>query len=491
MTVKYILAIDQGTTSTRSIVFDENFNLCTQSAKPLQQYFPASGWVEHDPEEILQSTLETYHQATAKLGPPAAIGITNQRETVVVWDKATGKSVAKAIVWQDKRTAGQCAKMVASGLQKITIAKSGLLLEPYFSATKLQWLLKNLPGLAQKAANGEVCFGTVDSFLIWHLSGGKAHVTDATNASRTLLYDLHKGAWDEELLDIFEIPAAILPEVKDSSGIFAVSDPSVLGSKIPIAGVAGDQQAALVGQACFEVGQVKATYGTGCFALLNTGTKAFVSKNRLLTTVAYQIGGQRHYALEGSIYIAGAVLQWLRDGLKIIKTAPESNQQVLSANPDSEVVLVPAFVGLGAPYWNNECRGAIYNLTRATTSADIVKAALESVCFQTYDLIAAMRADVGDLGNTRLRVDGGMSLSDWTMQQMANLLGVEVDRLQISETTALGAAYLAGLAVGIYPDFAGFAKLWALQRRFSPQVKPEQLKDKLRLWQKAIEKTLL
>jgi glycerol kinase len=491
---KFILAIDQGTTSSRAIVFDAKLRPKASGQKEFKQFFPKSGWVEHDPEEIWKSVLTTAKQAISKskIKPKdiAAIGITNQRETVVVWDRKTGNVIHKAIVWQDRRTSDMCAVMKAKGLEPTFTAKTGLLLDPYFSGTKLAWLLDNVKGARNRANRGELAFGTIDSFLIWRLTGGKVHATDATNASRTLLYDIHTGTWDEELLRLLNIPSTLLPEVKDCAADFGTTDAKLFGSAIPIGGVAGDQQAATIGQACFKPGMMKSTYGTGCFALLNTGDKAVPSKNRMLTTVAYQLHGKRTFALEGSIFIAGAAVQWLRDGMKLVKTASETGPLASKADTNQQIYLVPAFVGLGAPYWNADARGALFGLTRATTNKEIAKAALEAVCFQTRDLLEAMRKDWGSTGETILRVDGGMTASDWTMQCLADILNAPVDRPKVLETTAVGAAYLAGLQAGLLPPPDIFAKSWARQKRFVPKLKSEVREAKYAGWQDAVRKLL-
>ena len=490
----FLLAIDQGTTSTRALMFDRKLTIRGRGQKEFKQFYPASGWVEHDPEEIWASVLSTckaaIKSAKAKAADIRAIGITNQRETVVLWDRKTGKALHKAIVWQDRRTAAICDALKGAGHEKDVTAKTGLLLDPYFSGTKLQWLLENVKGARAKAEAGELAFGTIDCFLIWRLTGGKVHATDATNAARTLLFNIHTGAWDDELLALLNIPRSVLPEVKNCADDFGVTDKKLFGTEIKIGGVAGDQHAALIGQACFAPGMVKSTYGTGCFAMLNTGGEAVPSKNRLLTTLAYQLDGKRTYALEGSIFIAGAAVQWLRDGLQLIKSAAETGPLAKAADPDSQVYLVPAFVGLGAPYWKPEVRGAIFGLTRGTTKKELAKAALESVCFQTFDLIDAMKKDWPGLKDTVLRVDGGMTASDWTMQALADVLAAPVDRPKVLETTALGAAYLAGLSAGLVPPPEAFAKQWKSQRRFKPSMKPELRSVKISGWQKAIKSLL-
>ena len=490
----FILAIDQGTTSSRAIVFDTKLRPKASAQKEFKQYFPDSGWVEHDPEEIWKSVLATCKAATAKAKTAPknirCLGITNQRETTVVWERKTGKAIHRAIVWQDRRTAETCAALKAQGHEKLFTAKTGLLLDPYFSGTKVSWILDHVKGARERAERGELCFGTVDSFLIWRLTGGTSHVTDATNASRTLLYNIHSGTWDDELLRILRVPRAMLPEVKDCAADFGVCDARFFGAAIPILGVAGDQQAATIGQACFEPGMMKSTYGTGCFALLNTGATAVASSNRLLTTVAYQLEGKRTYALEGAIFIAGAAVQWLRDGLKVVKKAADTGALARAADKNQSVYLVPAFVGLGAPYWNAEVRGALFGLTRATTNKELARAALEAVCYQTNDLLEAMKRDWGARGETILRVDGGMTASDWTMQFLADILGAPVDRPVVLETTALGAAYLAGLQAGLLPKPDIFAKTWKRQKRFMPKMEAKARILKLAGWKEAVRKLL-
>ena len=490
----FILAIDQGTTSSRAIVFDRKLKPRASAQKEFKQYFPNSGWVEHDPEEIWKSVFATCKAAIAKAKTSPknirAIGITNQRETTVVWDRKTGKAIHKAIVWQDRRTAEICAGLKALGREDLFRERTGLLLDPYFSGTKVSWILDHVKGARERAGRGELCFGTIDSFLIWRLTGGRSHVTDATNASRTLLYNIHNGAWDGELLNILRLPRAMLPEVKDSAADFGVCDAKLLGAAIPISGVAGDQQAATIGQACFEPGMMKSTYGTGCFALLNTGSKAVVSNNRLLTTVAYQLDGKRTYALEGAIFIAGAAVQWLRDGLKVVKNAADTGALAKLADKNQSVYLVPAFVGLGAPYWNAEVRGALFGLTRATTNKELARAALEAVCYQTNDLLEAMKKDWGATSETILRVDGGMTASDWTMQFLADILGAPVDRPVVLETTALGAAYLAGLQAGLLPKPEVFAKTWKRQKRFAPKMDSAARAQKCAGWKEVVRKLL-
>lgn len=485
----YILAIDQGTTSSRALLVCRDGSVAALAQEELPQHFPASGHVEQEAEDIFGTVLRccraVLEKAGAKASDIAAIGITNQRETTLVWERATGRAIHRAIVWQDRRTAETCAQLEAEGHGALVSARTGLLLDPYFSATKIAHILDAVPGARERGETGELAFGTVDSFLLYRLTGGRTHVTDATNAARTLLFDIHRGVWDDDLLAVFGVPRALLPEVKDCAADFGTTDPALFGGPIPIRGVAGDQQAAMVGQACFAPGMVKSTYGTGCFALLNTGTTPVASSSRLLTTIAYQIGGRRTYALEGSIFVAGAAVQWLRDGLKIISAASESDRLAAEADAGQDVILVPAFVGLGAPYWRPDVRGALFGLTRATGPAELARAVLESVCFQTVDLIDAMRADWPD-GDTVLRVDGGMTASDFTMQRLADLLGAPVDRPVEKETTVLGAAYLAGLECGFFPPPDVFAGQWRLERRFTPQMLPEVRAGRIAQWRDAV-----
>ena len=488
----YVMAIDQGTTSSRTMLFDDGMNIAAVAQREFPQHFPASGWVEHDPEDLWQTVIDTGREAMEKVGAGpsdiAAIGITNQRETTVVWEKASGKPVHNAIVWQDRRTADYCAEMKKAGHEETITARTGLLFDPYFSSTKLKWILDQQDGLRDRARAGDVLFGTVDSYLIWRLTGGASHVTDATNAARTMLYDIHKGGWSTTICDMLDVPVDMLPEVKDCAAEFGTTD--VFGGSIPILGVAGDQQAATVGQACFQPGMMKSTYGTGCFALLNTGETAVRSENRLLTTIGYQIGGKTTYALEGSIFIAGAVVQWLRDGLKIISEASQTQTMADRADDTQSLVMVPAFTGLGAPYWNPDCRGAIFGLTRNSGPNDFARAALESVGFQTRDLLLAMQADAPGSTGAVLRVDGGMTASDWTMQFLADVIGAPVDRPKVQETTALGAAWLAGMKAGVYPDAAGFSEAWALERRFEPAMDVETRDAKYAQWKKAVAATM-
>ncbi|WP_323718026.1 glycerol kinase GlpK [Paracoccus aminovorans] len=490
----HILAIDQGTTSSRAIVFDAKLNPVASAQKEFPQHFPASGWVEHDALDLWVSVAGVARAAVEKAGlhaaDIAAIGITNQRETTLLWERKTGQPLHRAIVWQDRRTAALCDRLKAEGHEPMISARTGLLLDPYFSGTKLKWLLDNVDGARARAQAGELAFGTVDSWLIWNLTGGKRHVTEATNAARTLLYNIAENRWDDEICALLGIPMALLPEVRDCAGDFGMTRADLFGREIPILGVAGDQQAATVGQACFAPGMMKSTYGTGCFALLNTGADMVPSSNRLLTTIAYRLDGRTTYALEGSIFIAGAVVQWLRDGLKIIRDAAETQPLAEAADPSQDLLLVPAFTGLGAPYWRPECRGAIFGLTRNSGPAEFARAALESVGFQTRDLLEAMRADWPAAAEGVLRVDGGMVASDWTMQFLADILGAPVDRPRVTETTALGAGYLAGLAAGLCPDPDSFAQDWALERRFLPEMAQERRQDRYARWQKAVQATI-
>ncbi|CUH40332.1 Glycerol kinase [Jannaschia seosinensis] len=487
----HILAIDQGTTSSRAILFNESLRPVASAQEEFPQHYPDSGWVEHDPEDIWQSVVRTCRDAVAQAGidasDVAAIGITNQRETTLVWNRKTGEPIHRAIVWQDRRTAGFCREHAAH--EAMVTERTGLILDPYFSGTKVRWILDNVEGARAAAEAGELAFGTVDSFLIWKLTGGAAHVTDATNASRTMLYDIHRGDWSAEVCEMLGVPLSMLPEVRDCAADFGTTD--FLGPKIPVLGVAGDQQAATLGQACFEKGMMKSTYGTGCFALLNTGTKPVASQNRLLTTVAYQLDGQPTYALEGSIFIAGAVVQWLRDELGIIAAASDTQALAERADPKQRLYLVPAFTGLGAPHWDPEARGAIFGLTRGTGAAEFARAALESVGYQSRDLLEAMRADMGGLGETVLRVDGGMVPSEWAMQFLADILGAPVDRPEISETTALGAAWLAGMRAGIYGGPEEFARSWALDRRFEPVMEPKERDARYAGWTDAVKRVLM
>jgi glycerol kinase len=486
----HIIAIDQGTTSTRAIVFDAALHVIAVAQQELRQIYPAAGWVDHDPEEIWSAVVATVREAMDKAGASAAsvagIGITNQRETTIVWDRETGKPIHNAIVWQDRRTAGACAALRDKGHEAVVTDKTGLVLDPYFSASKIAWLLDNVDGARKAAEAGRLAFGTVDTFLLWRLTGGLVHATDATNASRTALFNIALGAWDAELTRLFGVPAGLLPEVHDCAAEFGETLPELFGGAIRILGVAGDQQAATIGQGCFTPGMVKSTYGTGCFALLNTGAEPVRSRHRLLSTIAYQLDGQRTYALEGAIFIAGAAVQWLRDGLHLIETASEVNALAQKADPAEQVYLVPAFVGLGAPYWDADARGALLGLTRKSGPAEIAQAAIEAVGYQTRELLDAMHADCPHSAETVLRVDGGMTASESTMQFLADILGAPVDRPVVMETTALGAAYLAGYRAGVCPDPAGFAATWHLDRRFTPQMDEATRARKWAGWQDAI-----
>lgn len=493
--MKYVLAIDQGTTSTRAILFDESLSPVASAQEEFRQIFPQSGWVEHDPNDLWGTTAGTCREVIERASIDAknivSIGITNQRETTVVWNRHTGQPIHNAIVWQDRRTAEYCKQLRDEGHEEMFADRTGLLIDPYFSSTKLIWVLDHVEGARDMARRGELLFGTVDTFLIWKLTGGKSHVTDATNAARTMLYDIRKGRWSQTICDLFDIPIDMLPEVKDSADDFGESRADLFGRPIPICGVAGDQQAATIGQACFEPGMLKFTYGTGCFALLNTGDTPVRSKNRLLTTIAYQLDGKPTYALEGSIFIAGAVVQWLRDGLKIIRDASETQPLAEGADETQSVVLVPAFTGLGAPYWNPECRGAVFGLTRNSGPNELAKAALESVGYQTRDLLDAMRSDwITEGGSSVLRVDGGMSASDWAMQFLADITGAPVDRPKVLETTALGVAWLAGMKIGAMPGQSEFASQWALERQFVPSLDVATREKKYANWQRAVEATI-
>jgi glycerol kinase len=474
------------------MLFNKDFSICGQSQKEFAQHFPDSGWVEHDPMDIWRTTLETSKEVIANAGITssdiAAIGITNQRETTLIWDRKTGLPIYNAIVWQDRRTAALCTELKRLNHEALVSEKTGLLLDPYFSATKIAWILDNIPNARPRAERGELAFGTVDTWLLWNLTDGQSHATDATNASRTLLYNIHSGQWDDDLLDLFNVPRQLLPEVKDSAADFGSTE--LFGKPIKIYGIAGDQHAATIGQACFEPGMMKSTYGTGCFALLNTGTTAVKSNNRMLTTIAYKLEGKTTYALEGSIFIAGAAVQWLRDGLGIIESAKQSGELAAQADDHQQVYMIPAFTGLGAPWWDADARGALIGLTRGTGPAEISRAALESVCYQTLDLLNAMQADWGNSATTVLRVDGGMVSSDWTMQRLADILQAQVDRPVIAETTALGAAWLAGSRAGVWPDQAGFANSWQLDKSFAPQMDKPERDCKVAGWDIAVKRVL-
>lgn len=490
----HILAIDQGTTSSRAIIFNSSLERVASAQEEFKQFFPKSGWVEHDPEEIWSTTLSTCKKALKNSGLSAtdiaSIGITNQRETTIIWDKVTGIPIHKAIVWQDRRTTEYCAELSKAGHDKMITKKTGLRLDSYFSGTKIKWLLDNVEGARAKAEAGALLFGTIDTFLLWRLTGGVSHTTDATNASRTMLFNIHDNCWDKELLALLDIPQNLLPKVLDCSADFGKTDPKLFGATIQIGGIAGDQQAALVGQACFHPGMIKSTYGTGCFIVLNTGNKAVVSHNKLLTTIGYRLGGKTTYALEGSIFVAGAAVQWMRDAMGLIEEASETGKLARQADINQDVYLVPAFTGLGAPHWDSEARGAIFGITRATGPAELSKAALESVCYQTRDLLDAMRKDWPDMDETVLRVDGGMVASNYTMQFLSDILNVPVDRPKVLETTALGAAYLAGLFVGICPAPEDMGNDWHREKRFIPDLEEEVRVRKYKGWQDAVSRTL-
>ena len=486
----YILAIDQGTTSTRAILFNRQSDIVGIDQQEITQYFPADGWVEHDAQEIWQSTLDTVNKVLSKMGTGAssvaAVGITNQRETTIVWDKNTGEPIHRAIVWQDRRTSDYCAALKAEGFEKTVTDSTGLLLDPYFSATKVKWLLDNVQGARASADRGDLLFGTVDSYLLWRLTGGRVHRTDATNASRTLLFNIHQQEWDTGLLNRFGIPESMLPEVCDCSADFGIT--SLFGADIPVTGIAGDQQAAMVGQCCFEKGMLKSTCGTGCFVILNTGEVPLASRNKLLTTVGYRLNGKVTYGLEGSIFVAGAAVQWLRDNLRLIREASET-ESIARENPDAHgVYLVPAFTGLGAPWWDTDARGAILGLTRNSSLEDVVTATLQSVCFQTRDLLRAMMDDGAEPGV--IRVDGGMAANDWVIQHLADIVQLPVDRPRIIETTALGAAYLAGLGVGFFSSLDDVTNCWQLERKFTPTMDADSSDSLYRGWSDAVARVL-
>ncbi|AEE21794.1 glycerol kinase [Glaciecola sp. 4H-3-7+YE-5] len=487
-----ILAIDQGTTSTRAIIFAPDSSIIAVAQQEFAQHYPNDGWVEHDPEDIWSSTVvvcrQAISEAIAKGARIAAIGVTNQRETTVVWDRNTGQAIYNAIVWQDRRTAQTCRDMQDKGLFDVVNSRTGLLLDPYFSASKVAWILDNVDGAREKAEAGDLAFGTIDSFLIWRLTDGQMHATDVTNASRTNLFNIHDMAWDPKLLEVFNVPKSVLPEVKECADDFGHTTEDLFGFSLPILGVAGDQQAASIGQCCFNEGAIKSTYGTGCFVMLNTGTKAFNSKNKLLTTVAYTINGETHYALEGSIFIAGAAIQWLRDGLGVIRSASETEALAKSLDDDHGVYMVPAFAGLGAPHWAPNARGAVFGLTRGTTNAHFVRAALESVCYQTSDLLHAMAEDGVSLD--KIRVDGGMVGNNWLCQFLAGILDVTVERPKIMETTALGAAYLAGLKAGIYQSCEQLASMNEVESSFEASMASSQRRKLISGWENAVQSTL-
>lgn len=488
----YIMALDQGTTSSRAIVFDKQGQIVSVAQKEFKQHFPKQGWVEHDANEIWTSQsavmIETLVNKDIRADQIAAIGITNQRETTIVWDRKTGKPIHKAIVWQDRRTAAFCDELKEKGHAEMIAEKTGLILDAYFSATKIRWILENVKGARERAEAGELAFGTVDSWLIWKLTAGKSHLTDITNASRTMLFNIHRQEWDPELLDLFEIPKALLPQVKSCSEVFCETAGDVLSVKIPIAGVAGDQQAALFGQLCIEPGMAKTTYGTGCFLVMNTGKKAVRSKNQLLTTVAWKIGTEINYALEGSVFIGGAAVQWLRDGLELFKKASETEKLAMSLEDNDGVYFVPALSGLGAPHWDQNARGAFFGITRGTTIAHMTRAALEAIAYQVYDVLKAMEKDSGK-PTQELRVDGGATANNFLMQFQADLLGCEIKRPKIIETTAIGAAFLAGLAVGFWKDQSELKALWAADRSFQPEMKLERQENLIHFWHKAVERS--
>jgi glycerol kinase len=488
--MKYILALDQGTTSSRAIVFDANGQSVASAQRELTQYFPQPGWVEHDPDEIWQSQLTCAYEALSRAGIAiadlAAIGIANQRETTMLWERATGRPLGRAIVWQDRRTAAHCAELVAAGHEALFRSRTGLVIDPYFSGTKLAWLLDAQPDLRARAERGELAFGTVDCWLSWNLTGGRRHVTDVSNASRSLLFDIHRGAWDDELLGILNIPRVVLPDIVASAGIVDHTEARLFGQPIPIAGIAGDQQAATFGQACFSPGMAKNTYGTGCFLLMNTGTTATVSSHGLLTTVAWRQGGETVFALEGSVFMAGAITQWLRDGLGFITRAVDVEALAGSVPDSGGIVMVPAFAGLGAPWWDAQARGTLLGMTRGSTAAHIAHAGLEAIALQSADLVGAMTADAG-IPLAELRVDGGAARNDLLMQMQADLLGVPVLRPKITETTALGAAYLAGIGVGLWASREEVAAHWQLERRFEPAISDAERQHRCQRWHAAVE----
>ncbi len=494
MTTKsqYILALDQGTTSSRAIIFDKKGQIVSSSQKDFKQHFPKSGWVEHDANEIWSSQSSVMIEALSNEGiradQIAAIGITNQRETTLIWDRKTGKPIHNAIVWQDRRTAGYCDELKASGKSEMIVDKTGLIIDAYFSATKIKWLLDNVDGAQAKAENGELAFGTIDSWLIWKLTGGKNHITDITNASRTMLFNIHEKNWDNELLELFGIPASLLPEVKSSSEIYCKTAGDILSVQIPIAGIAGDQQAALFGQLCTQPGMAKTTYGTGCFLVMNTGEKPVKSNNKLLTTIAWEINGKVNYALEGSVFIGGAAIQWLRDGIEFFGDAKESEKLAMSLEDNDGVYFVPALSGLGAPHWDPNARGAFFGITRGTTIAHMTRAALEAIAYQVYDVLKAMEKDSGE-PTKELRVDGGATANNFLMQFQADLLGCQIKRPKIIETTAIGAAFLAGLAVGFWEGEEELKGLWEADRNFDPERDDKEVKQLMHFWHKAVERS--
>jgi len=491
MSAGHILAIDQGTTSTRAMLFSIAGHCDIVAQQDLPQHYPADGWVEHDPEEIWQAVVNVCRQVLAQAAQKglrvAGIGITNQRETTVVWDRTTSEPIYNAIVWQDRRTADFCAEMRRAGHEEQVTTATGLLLDPYFSATKLRWILDQVPDAGRRAAAGELAFGTIDSFLLWRLTGGRVHATDVTNASRTMLYNIHQLQWDKSLLELFQIPAAVLPQVKECANDYGTTDPELFGTPLPIGGIAGDQQAAAIGQGCIDAGKIKSTYGTGCFMLLNTGKEAFQSRHRLLTTIAYRIRGETSYALEGSIFVAGAAIQWLRDGLKLIRKTRDIEELVADLPSNRGVYMVPAFTGLGAPHWDPHARGAIFGLTRDTGIPEIARATLESVGYQTVDLMTAMKKDVAT-GSWTLRVDGGMAANDWFLQFLADVLDMPVERPRNTETTALGAAWLAAVQFGLLPSLAAATEHWQCAARFTAQIDASTRTELLRGWQSAVSR---
>jgi glycerol kinase len=488
----YVLALDQGTTSSRAIIFNEKAEIVSVAQKEFKQYFPKSGWVEHDPQEIWTTQasvmIEVLANESIKAKQIAAIGITNQRETTIVWDRSTGKPLYNAIVWQDRRTSGFCDQLKAEGKASLIQSKTGLVLDAYFSATKIKWILDEIPGARKKAENGELAFGTIDTWLVWKLTNGETHITDITNASRTMLFNIHDKKWDEELLEIFDIPASLLPEVKSCSEVYCETAGDVLSAKIPIAGIAGDQQAALFGQLCLEEGMAKTTYGTGCFLVMNTGEEAVNSNNQLLTTVAWELNGKVNYALEGSVFIGGAAIQWLRDGISIVKSAGDTEKMAQELEDNEGVYFVPALSGLGAPYWDQNARGAFFGITRGTTQAHLARAGLEAIAYQVYDVIKAMEKDSGK-ATSELRVDGGATANEFLMQFQADVLNCEINRPKIIETTALGAAFFAGLAVGFWKDVEELKSLWQADKSFYPSMSSEKVNKNLHFWKKAVERT--
>lgn len=489
---QYIMALDQGTTSSRAILFDKKGKIVSVAQKDFKQHFPKAGWVEHNPEEIWTSQssvmIESLVNKKIKASQVSAIGITNQRETTIVWDRKTGKAIYNAIVWQDRRTANYCNELKEKGHSEMVVSKTGLIIDAYFSATKIKWILDNVTGARKRAEAGELAFGTVDSWLIWNLTSGKTHITDVTNASRTMLFNIHSQEWDKELLDLFEIPTSLLPEVKSCSEVYCETAGDVLSVKIPIAGIAGDQQAALFGQLCTEPGMAKTTYGTGCFLVMNTGKEAVRSENKLLTTIAWRIGDEINYALEGSVFIGGAAIQWLRDGLELFKHARESERLAKSIENNDGVYFVPALSGLGAPHWDQDARGAFFGITRGTTKAHMARAALEAIAYQVYDVLKAMEKDSGK-PTQELRVDGGATANSFLMQFQADLLECEIKRPEIIETTAIGAAFLAGLAVGFWESREEIKALWNADKSFTPGMKKGEREKLMHFWHKAVERS--